>query len=100
MHRIALIEKEYIIAVGCWVHVRRKFMDIVKTNKTEGKAFEAVKIIKQLYVIEKQARENQLSFDKIKALRQEKAKPIINEFKLWLEKTLLAAPPPPLIFIV
>jgi transposase len=85
--------KEYIIAVGCWAHVRRKFMDIVKIYKTEGKAWVAVKIIKQLYAIEKQARESQLSFDKIKALRQEKAKPIIDEFRIWLEKTLLDTPP-------
>jgi len=81
-----------IIAVGCWAHVRRKFMDIVKINKTEGKAFEAIKIIKQLYAIEKQARESQLAFDGIKSLRQAKAKPIIDEFKNWLEKTLLGVP--------
>lgn len=85
--------KACIIAVGCWAHVRRKFMDIVKVNKTEGKAWEAVRIIKQLYVIEKEVRENQLPFDKIKALRQEKAKPIIDGFKTWLEKTLIGAPP-------
>lgn len=88
-----LREQETIIAVGCWAHVRRKFMDIVKTNKTEGKAFEAVKIIKQLYVIEKEAREKQLSFYEIKQLRQEKANPIIEDFKNWLEKTLLGTPP-------
>ncbi len=85
--------KKCIIAVGCWAHVRRKFMDIVKVNKTEGKAWEAIKAIKQLYAIEKEARENQLSSDKIKVLRQEKAKPIIDAFKNWLEKTLLGAPP-------
>lgn len=88
-----LQEKKTIMAVGCWAHVRRKFMDIVKVNKTDGKAWEAVKTIKQLYTIEKQAREHQLSFDKIKMLRQEKAKPIIDELKRWLETTLLSAPP-------
>jgi len=85
--------KACIIAVGCWAHVRRKFMDIVKVNKTEGKAWEAIKLIKQLYAIEKEAREKKLAFDKIKTLRQEKAKPIINGFKVWLEKTLLGVPP-------
>jgi len=85
--------KTAIIAIGCWAHVRRKFMDIVKVNKAEGKAWEAVKIIKRLYAIEKEAREKQLTFDKIQALRQEKAKPIINDFKSWFEKTLLGVPP-------
>jgi len=88
-----LQKRPAIIALGCWAHVRRKFMDIIKVNKTEGRAFEAVKIIKQLYVIEKEAREKQLSFDAIKQLRQEKAKPIINHFKSWLEKIVLGVPP-------
>ena len=85
--------KATVKAVGCWSHVRRKFTDIVKISKIEGKAFEAIKIIKQLYAIEKQARENALSFDKIKMLRQEKARPIIDDFKNWLETTLLSVPP-------
>ncbi len=68
-------------------------MDIVKTNKIEGSAFEAVKIIKQLYAIEKKAREKHFSFDRIKVLRQEQAKPIIDDFKNWLEKILLSVPP-------
>lgn len=88
-----LRKKTTITAVGCWAHVRRKFMNIVKVNKTEGKAFEAVKIIKQLYAIEKEAREKSLLFDEITILRQEKAKPIVNTFKSWLEKTVLGVPP-------
>jgi len=85
--------KKTIITLGCWAHVRRKFMDIVKVHKAEGKAWEAIKIIKQLYALEKEAREKQLSFDEIKQLRQEKARPIIEAFKDWLEKTLLGTPP-------
>lgn len=88
-----LQDKLAIIAVGCWAHVRRKFMDIVKANKNEGKAFEAIKIIKQLYQLEKQAREEQLNVDEIKKLRQEKAKPIIHHFKNWLDTTQAIVPP-------
>jgi transposase len=68
-------------------------MDIVKTSKTEGKALEAIKIIKQLYAVEKEAREKQLSFDNIKQLRQEKAKPIVEAFNQWLHQALLTVPP-------
>ena len=68
-------------------------MDIVKAHKNEGKAFEAIKIIKQLYQLEKQAREEQLNVDEIKKLRQEKAKPIINHFKNWLDTTQAIVPP-------
>jgi len=68
--------KKDILALGCWAHVRRKFMDIVKIHKTEGKAWEAIKVIKQLYGIEKIAREKQWSFNEIKQIRQEQAKPL------------------------
>ena len=88
-----LQDKPTIIGVGCWSHIRRKFMDIVKANKNEGKAFEAITIIKQLYALEKQAREEQLNVDEIKKLRQEKAKPIINHFKDWLDTTKATVPP-------
>ncbi len=88
-----LQNKPEVIGLGCWSHVRRKFMDIVKINKAEGKALEAVNIIKQLYCLEKQARENQLPLSEIKQLRHEKSKPILGRFKIWLEETLLGAPP-------
>ena len=89
----ALQAQSGITAVGCWAHVRRKFMDIVKIDKTEGKAFEVIKIIKQLYALEKEMREKQLSFDDVKQERQQKAKPIIEYFKNWLEQTLTGVPP-------
>jgi len=84
--------KENVISLGCWAHCRRKFAEIVKIGIT-GKAAEAIEYIKKLYKYEKQAHEEKLTFAKRKELRQKKAKPIIDEFKIWLEKTLPCAPP-------
>ncbi len=90
-HRFNLIEK--IIQVACWAHVRRKFMEIIKISKEKGKAFEAILMIRKLYAIEKEAREKFLDFTERQTLRQERAPPILKEFKEWLDKTILQVPP-------
>ena len=44
---------------GCWAHVRRKFMEVVRAqgkNRTSGSADQALAYIQQLYGLEKEAR--------------------------------------------
>lgn len=52
-----------------------------------------VEKIKSLYEIEKEAQKNGLPPDKIKDLRQEKAKPLLAELKKFLEKYAPQVPP-------
>jgi len=93
--------KDGITHVGCLVHVRRKFMDIVKTKKknrggkttTRGLADEAIDIIRNLYKIEKYAKQERLSYDEVYELRQRESKPILDNFKLWLDANQLLTPP-------
>ncbi|MEB3701818.1 IS66 family transposase [Candidatus Bealeia paramacronuclearis] len=83
----ALAQSQDITAVGCWAHARRKFADIIKsTGNTTGKSAEALTIIRSLYKIEKDAKEAQYPPDKIQKLRQEKAKPILEKFKVLLKE--------------
>ncbi len=86
--------------LGCWAHVRRKFMEAVKARgktgkgkKKKGRADEALEYIGKLYAIEQSARDQQLNFLQIKELRQKKAKPILDEFEKWLEDISLKTPP-------
>jgi transposase len=81
-----------IIRVGCMAHARRKFADIIKIAKTNGLAHEAIKFFKTLYKIEKEARETNLSSHSRFILREEKAKPILTLFKLWLDSHLTKTP--------
>lgn len=82
-----------IIHMGCLTHARRKFIEVDKSRKksrgkkksSKGLADEALDYIGELYRIEKYARENELSFEQIRALRQEKAKPVLDQFKIWLD---------------
>ena len=92
-----------IIHVACWVHVRRKFTDVLKAlgrqkgTPSSGNAGTALKYISKLYKIEKQAREQELSTDDLHKVRQEKAVPILNEFKKWLDQKVDKVPPKSLL---
>jgi transposase len=94
-----------IIHMGCLTHARRKFVEVNKSRKksrgkkktSKGLADEALDYIGELYRIEKYARKNELSFEQIQALRQEKAKPILDRFKIWLDTRLPLAPPKSLL---
>ena len=71
---------EGVIALGCWAHVRRKFVEIVNlSGKEEGIAFEVVLRIRELYAIE--SRGASLSAKELLEIRKEKALPILNELK-------------------
>jgi transposase len=85
-----LRDKEKIINVGCWAHSRRKYMAIVKTAKTTGKAHQGVSYIDKLYKLEREIKD--LKFADRKRLRQEKAKPILDKLKKWVNKSLLYVP--------
>jgi len=94
-----------IVHLGCMVHVRRKFMEVVKGRKkargkqsaTKGLADEALDFIGALYRIESQARETKLSCDQIRDLRQHDAQPILDRFKTWLDVHHPQVPPKSLL---
>lgn len=70
----------------CYAHARRKFEEIVKLSP-KGKttlAKEALILIGDLYKIERQASENNLSPEARYALRQEKSRPIVTNLQDWL----------------
>jgi transposase len=80
-----------IIALACWAHVRRYF-ERAKDNDPK-RAEEALTLIRQLYKIEEDARERNLSHQDRKALRDEKAVPILERIKTWLGDNLTATTP-------
>lgn len=70
--------------VGCWAHARRKFHEakVAQGKKPSGKADMALSIIQKLYRIETQIKD--LTLSERYQRRQDKALPIINQFKDWL----------------
>lgn len=72
--------------VNCNAHARRKFEPIAKANKGRGVAKEAMRYFKELYKVEREAKNNNLSPEQRYKLRQEKSKPLMDEFNTWLDE--------------
>ncbi len=71
-----------ITPVGCWAHARRKYDEVLKAgSKNKGHVHKAISFISQLYKLETQAKNKQLSPQGRYQLRQEKALPILIPFK-------------------
>jgi transposase len=71
--------------VACMAHVRRKFVDI---HRSQGSAIadDAIRRIAQLYAVEKETRGSPP--DRRVELRQTKAKPIFDDLEAWLHAQL------------
>ncbi len=73
---------EKITLVGCMAHIRRKFEKALDNDKE--RATHVLTTMQGLYAIERKAREEGYSHEQRKALRQEEARPIMDELKAWL----------------
>lgn len=80
----ALGQAPDIAACGCWAHARRYFFE-AKENDPE-RAEHALKEIAGLYEIESSLRETDPSSENRRRVRQQRAIPILERFKTWLEK--------------
>lgn len=76
---------EDVTQAACMAHVRRKFTDAQKASpsKKAGKPEKALNFISKLYGVEKKAKG--LDEKSRYQLRQQEAKPILDEFKQWLD---------------
>lgn len=87
-----ICEQEGIKRCGCMAHCRRKFFEATKaSSKGIGLANEAIKIIRGLYDIEEVIRDKSIE-DRYQT-RQAKSKPILDEFRQWLDSNLGKVPP-------
>jgi transposase len=86
-----------MVHVGCLAHVRRKFAEVLQAQgkgiNQGGLADKALIYIKEVYRIERMAGELEYTPEQIYDLRQEKAKPIMEEFKKWMEGKMAHTPP-------
>ena len=62
--------------------------DRLRSLSKRVKATEALKFYRKLYKVEKDVRENNLSFTDRHVLRQKKSKPVLDAFKAWLDHHL------------
>jgi transposase len=80
-----IYEEGWVKEAACWAHVRRKFYDLQQAHASPI-AEEALKRIGALYVIEAEVRG--LTPDERRAVRQERARPLLDSMHAWLQNTL------------
>ena len=83
--------KQGVLLLGCWAHVRRKFEHAL--TEDPERAEYALRVIGQLYALERQMKELELPPDEVRALREKEAYPIIREFEKWLERETSSTTP-------
>jgi transposase len=78
--------------IGCWAHARRKFFESLKASKKSlGLANEAIEMIRRMYEVEKEISDKNIG--KRYRIRQEKSRPMVEEFRKWLDEHLRKVPP-------
>jgi len=82
-----------ITHLACMAHARRPFAQLVKIAKKTGKAHEATSLIRKLYLVEDEIRD--LPLEDRYQIRLEKAKPILERIKVWLDKSVRNVPADP-----
>lgn len=74
--------KKGVLPIGCWAHARRKFEEALSEDK--ARASYALGQISLLYDVERQADQQNLSFNQRAELRSRLAYPILVAFEKWL----------------
>ena len=73
-----------IVEVACWAHSRRRFFEAQSSDLMRSTVMLAY--IRLLYDIEREARDRHLDPDGRRALLQEKAQPILQDIRTYLER--------------
>jgi transposase len=68
-----------LIHVGCWAHARRKFVDAVKVNPQDSAAVAMVTRMDALFLVDREARRQQLNAEQCAALRREHSQIWVDE---------------------
>lgn len=88
--------EEEICHIGCWAHARRKFMEVVKAqgkSRKAGSADVALGYIGKLYRLEQEARQKGSAVEEVYRMRQEESRPLLEDFKKWLDQKSVQTPP-------
>lgn len=75
-------QRKDVVHLACWAHARREFEKALDNDRERAQV--ALEYIQQLYAIERQARDEELSPDQRKELRLARALPIINKLGPWI----------------
>jgi transposase len=81
-----------MVHAACWAHPRRRFVDAVKLNRQDAASIRAVKLMDELFAIDREASEAQMDHAARHRLRLDKAPPLLDQIRehiLATSKTVL-----------
>jgi hypothetical protein len=87
----AFDKKEGITLIHCMAHARRMFNEALQND--EARASYAMEQIQALYAVERDAREQGLSFEEKKTLRQQRSVPILHNLGSWMKSQYMEVAP-------
>jgi transposase len=71
-----------MVEVGCWAHARRHFYDALETDR--ARMGTVLALIAQLYRVEKMAREREVGGEARRIMREQGARPMLNQLHDYL----------------
>lgn len=89
-HAVGDLEK--IIFVGCWAHVRRKFIEAKGIKEYVSHADEALAMIAKLFHIDSTLRKQDMDENDFVRMRKEQSQPIFDELFIWLSDKVSKVP--------
>lgn len=87
---------EGVQVAACWAHVRRYFVEALRdptSKKGDPRAQKPVELINALFEIDRRCRDNNESSTKLHQIRNDEAKPILDEIKAWMLASAGSIPP-------
>ena len=78
-----------IVHAGCWAHARRKFFEALKLSPKDQSAIRIVAQMDELFAIDARARERGLSHPDRDVVRQQRARPLLEQIKASIETARL-----------
>jgi hypothetical protein len=78
-----------IVHAACWEHARRKFFEAVKLNPKDQSAIRIVAQMDELFAIDARARERGLAHPERDVVRQQRARPLLEQIKASIETARL-----------
>jgi transposase len=86
-HKLEKEDPESFKVAGCWVHAKRKYTDIIKAEDKKVKAYYAEQAVKKITrIFHENGKLDQLSPEERLKWRQEKVKPLVDEYFEWVRK--------------
>ena len=79
-------KKEGITLYGCLAHARRKYEN--SKDNDPRRAEYVLDRMRELYMVEREARESNMSYDQRKELRIEKSLPVLQKLEKWMKEQL------------